>query len=115
MYRHVAKFDEAYEIKNRFYGDGAEELTLIESLDKYLEANIIEDTGPKCLEIVDVALHNEAIRAIVDCFFNREDEKKYCVWLRGATSSGKSKLIKCMRDIFCCERGDFVRGHLTTF
>ena len=115
MYRHVKHFDEAYEIKNRFYGDGSEELTMIESLEKYLEANVIEDTGSRCLEIVDTALHNEAIRAIVECFFHREDDKKYCVWLRGETSSGKSKLIKCMRDIFCCERGDFVKGRLTTF
>ena len=84
------------------YGDGAEEWSLQESLDHYIEKNPTNKTGVECLQIVDGALHDKAIRAVVNTFFRRKDRKKYCCWLNGFTSSGKSEFIKCYKQIFCC-------------
>ena len=42
MYSHMDKFKAMYEIKQEVYGDGAEELTLQESLSIFLENNPIE-------------------------------------------------------------------------
>ena len=77
------------------YGDGAEYKSMQESLDYFIKENPTEKSGAECLEIVDVALHSEVIRAVVDSFFHRKDSKKHCVWLNGRTSTGKSEFIYC--------------------
>ena len=46
--------------------------------------------------------HYNAVKAIIDTFFFRKDKKKWCVWLHGKTSSGKSSLIARMKPIFSC-------------
>lgn len=114
MYKHYNKFKEFYAIKQEVYGDGAEDWNLKESLEHYIENNPTDKNGVECLQIVDDALHDKVIRAVVNTFFKRKDTKKYCVWLNGLTSSGKSEFIKCYKQIFSCQKGDFHRGYLVT-
>ena len=85
---------------------------MIDSLEAYVALNPTEESGQECLQHVYDALHQDAINAVVDHFFQRVDNKKHCVWLNGATSSGKSTFISCFRRIFSCENGDFHKGHL---
>ena len=39
MYRHMKKFDAAYEARNRVLGDGAKEQSLLDSLEYYITDN----------------------------------------------------------------------------
>ena len=49
MYRHFTKFKEFYAIKQEVYGDGAEERSLQESLDHFLESHNNDKSGAECL------------------------------------------------------------------
>ena len=102
MYRYFERFEGYFATKQKVYGDGAKELSMLESLHTYIDLNPTEKSGEECLQLVYDALHQDAIGAVVDVFFNRSDSKKYCVWLNGPTSSGKSSFNKCFSRIFCC-------------
>ena len=60
-YTNWKQFEDYFNIKQTLYGDGAEDLTMEESLEAYLTNNPIEKSGPECLEIVSDAGHRGAL------------------------------------------------------
>ena len=68
---------------------------MIDTLNDFLASNPPVMSYQECLEIVDQAEHGEIVRAVVDVFFIRVDNKMYCVWLYGDTSTGKTEFLRC--------------------
>ena len=54
------------------------------------------------------------IEALYRTFFKRVDNKKWCIWLCGTRSSGKSSVIRLLEEIFSCEPIAWQKGMVTT-
>jgi len=65
-----------------------------------------------CLAVFEECGLRPVLEGIVETFFLRLDDKINACWLQGPTSCGKSTLCNVFREVFLCQKGDFVKGHL---
>ena len=77
-------------------------VSLYETLHGYLDQQVKPPNGTDCVQTIETAHHGEVLQAIYKTFFKRANQKKWCVWLKGVYSTGKSTVIRFLEEIFSC-------------
>jgi len=103
-----------YESFMAVFADPLDPVPLEQTLDEYLAKLPEQLDGASCIQAIKAAMHEEVLQAIYRTYFKRADSKKWCIWLYGRRSSGKSSVIRLLEEIFSCEPIAWQRAMVTT-
>ena len=108
------RLNKDYESFMEVFADPLDPVPLEQTLDEYLGGLPNQLDGANCIQAVREAGHEEVLEALYRTFFKRVDNKKWCIWLCGQRSSGKSSVIRLLEEIFSCEPIVWQRNMVTT-
>lgn len=108
------RFNKDYEAYMEWFADPKPSIPLEQTLDDYLAKLPVPLDGSSCIQTIKRAGHEQVLNAIYRTFFKRVDSKKWCIWLCGQRSSGKSSATRLLEEIFCTEAIAWQRTMVTT-
>ena len=72
----------------------------LDTLRQYCETNSISVSPVECARRINGARHGKALRSLWRLIIEKKRTKVHVAWLYGVASSGKSMLVRRLREIF---------------